>query len=95
MVRSQPQLAQRAEHSGDMAVGKGALDVEHLLAPDQGLVPQHPPQGIDFLRGPLGEVGQGAFLDFAVFAPALAQEDGGRRVAVGDRFDIHGNDDSS
>ena len=91
----QAQFAQRPEHGGDMAVRKGALDVEGVLAPDQGLVSQHPPQGVDFLRGPLGEVGQGAFLDFAVFAPALAQENSGRRVSVGDRFDIHGNDDSS
>jgi hypothetical protein len=35
-------------------------------------------------------VGQGALSDPAVVAKALAQQDGGGRAAIGDRFDIHG-----
>ncbi len=41
--------------------------------------------------GPLGEIGQGAFLDRAVLAPAFTQEDGGWGGAIGDRFYVHGN----
>jgi hypothetical protein len=39
----------------------------------------------------LGEIGEGAFADFAVFPVGLAQEDGGRGVAVRDSLDIHGH----
>src|SRR5260370_38778153 len=39
----------------------------------------------------MGEVGEGPFAGAAAFAPALAQEHGGARVAVGHGVDIHGN----
>jgi hypothetical protein len=45
----------------------------------------------DPLVRPVGEVQQGALLDLARLAVALAQQDGGGRVAIGDRFDIHGS----
>ena len=44
---------------------------------------------IDFSWGPVGEIGDGAVADLAVLTEALAQEDGGRGVAVGDDGDIH------
>src|SRR5205807_8858198 len=40
---------------------------------------------------PVGEVQQRALLDLASLAVALAQQDGRGRVAIGDRFDIHGS----
>ena len=73
----QAQVAQRAQHCRDMAVGEGAHDVEGVVAPDQRLVFEESAQGVDFVLGPLGEIGEGAFSDFAVLAPAFAQEDGG------------------
>jgi hypothetical protein len=36
----------------------------------------------------VGEVSQGALAGFRALAPAFAEEDGGRGVAVGDGFDI-------
>ena len=58
---------------------------------DQGFVAQQAAEGLDFFLGPIGEVGQGALAGFVAFAPALAEEDGGRGVAVGDGFDVHGS----
>src|SRR5690242_1555321 len=40
--------------------------------------------------GPVGQVAEGPFTDLAVLTIALAQQDRGGRVPVGDGFDIHG-----
>ena len=87
----QSQLAQRPEHGRDMAVGFGTHDVEGVVEAGHGgaALEQHA-QALDERRGPFGEVGEGAFLDFAGGAEGLAQEHGGGRVAVGDAFDVHG-----
>ena len=45
----------------------------------------------DGFGGELGEVGEGAGLDLAVFAVALAEEESGRGGPVGDGGDIHAN----
>ena len=45
---------------------------------------------LDQIVGPLRQVGEGAFLDLAVFAEGLAQQHGGRGAPVGHAFDIHG-----
>jgi hypothetical protein len=37
----------------------------------------------------MGEIGEGAVADLAVAAEGLAEEDGGRGVAVGDGGDVH------
>ena len=37
----------------------------------------------------MGDIGEGASLDFAVLTVGFAQEDGGRGVAVGDGGDVH------
>src|SRR6187551_1856445 len=42
--------------------------------------------------GPVGQIADGAFTNLAVLTVALAQEDRGGRVPVGDGFDIHGGD---
>src|SRR5580700_4872935 len=73
-----------------MAVGQSFLGSEQILGRDEGFVAQQAAEGLDFFLGPIGEVGQGALAGFVAFAPALAEEDGGRGVAVGDGFDVHG-----
>jgi hypothetical protein len=85
------QLAQRAEDGGDVAVRARADDVEGLRQRGTegcGAL-QDGAKGIDFDRGPMGEIGDGAVVDLAVLAEALAEEDSGRRVAVGDDGDVH------
>ena len=47
-------------------------------------------QPFHLLRGPGGEVEQGALFDLAAVAIALAQQYGWRRIAVGDGLDVHG-----
>ena len=37
----------------------------------------------------MGEVGDGAIVDLAVFAEAFAEEDSGRGVAIRDDGDVH------
>src|ERR1700731_2785374 len=73
-----------------MAVGQSFLGGEQILGRDEGFVAQQAAEGLDFFLGPIGEVGQGALAGFVAFPPALAEEDGGRGVAVGDCFDVHG-----
>ena len=85
------ELADGQEESFDMAVGQSFLGSEQILGRDEGFVAQQAAEGLDFFLGPIGEVGQGALAGFVAFAPALAEEDGGRGVAVGDGFDVHGS----
>ncbi len=85
------QLAQSAQHGGDMAMGRGTGDVEGVVAADEGFVPEQPAQRLDFRGGPGRQVGQGAFAHALAFTPALAQQNGRGRVAIGDGFDVHGN----
>ena len=49
-------------------------------------------QAFDEVSGPLGEVGEGAFLDLAVVAVGLAEQDGGWGGAVGDGLNVHDYD---
>ena len=71
-----------------MAGGQCFLGSGQIVGRDQGFVAQQAAEGLDFFLGPIGEVGQGALAGFVAFPPALAEEDGGRGVAVGDGFDI-------
>jgi hypothetical protein len=41
------------------------------------------------MRGEMSDVGDGASLDFTVEAVGFAEEDGGRRVAIGHGGDVH------
>src|SRR5271157_1598208 len=85
------QLAQSAEDDGDVAVRAGTDDVESLRqrGTKGGGALQDGAKRIDFGRGPVGKIGDGAVVDLAVFAEALAEEDSGRGVAVGDDGDVH------
>ena len=85
------QAPQRAEHRGDVAVGAGAHDLEHLVRGQQGFAAQHAAQLLDRGIGQMREVGEGALSHPAAVAVGLAQQDGGRRVAVGHALDVHGH----
>jgi hypothetical protein len=85
------QSLESAEDGDDMAVRAGADDVEGLRkrgAEGSG-AHEDGAQGIDLRRRPMGEVGESAVVDLAVEAEGLAEEDGGRGVAVGDGGDVH------
>ena len=83
--------AGQAVDGGDMAVGLGADDIEGVMEGVEGKAAlEEDAQAIDDVRGQLGEVGEGTFLDFAVLAVGLAEEYSGSGVAVGDALDVHG-----
>jgi hypothetical protein len=77
-----------------MAVRNGFLRGEQIVCGDQGLVAQQATKGFDFFWGPIGEIGQRALTGFLTLAPAFAEEDGGRGVAVGDDGDIHAHNNA-
>jgi len=88
-VEMQP--LERAEDRGDVAVRAGADDVKGLRerGAEGGGALENGAEGIDLRRGPMGEIGESAVEDLAVLAEGLAEEDGRRGVAVGDRGDVH------
>ena len=87
----QTELADRAQDGFDVAVRKSSLGAEEIVRRNQRLIAKQPAQGFNLSAGPVGEVGQGAFAGFLAFAPAFAQQDGGRGIAIGDGFDVHGS----
>ena len=88
----QAELLEGAEDGGDMAVGVAADDGEGVVGGAQSdAALEEDLQAVDDVIGALGEIGEGAFFDFAVMPEGLPKEDGGRGVAVGDAFDIHGD----
>ena len=74
-----------------MPMRERGLHGEQLVGPDQRLIAENPAEGLDASRRPVGQIRNGAFADAAVLAPGLAEQDGGRRVPVGDTVDIHGD----
>jgi hypothetical protein len=77
-----------------MAVRQGAADGEDLWGGwgrDDGAALEEGLEALDQVGGPVGKVAQGALLDLGALAIGLAQQDGGRRVAVGDSLDVHGH----
>ena len=81
----------RAQDGGDMAVGQRPCNGEGILAGRQRRSAfEDDAQPFQLLRGPGGEVEQGALFDLAAVAIALAQQYGWRRIAVGDGLDVHG-----
>jgi hypothetical protein len=64
-----------------MAVGVAALDVEDLIQSHQVLAAEGGADEFDHVRGQGGEVGQGAVLDLAIFAKALAEQGVGVELA--------------
>lgn len=88
-VQSDP--AQRAQHGRYGAVRQAAAHDDRLsIGGDRCAAFQQRAQTFDELGRPIGQIGEGAFFDLAGVAIAFAQQDGRRRRAVGDRFDIHG-----
>jgi hypothetical protein len=87
----QPQTAQRGEDGGDMAVGQGAGELECLVGSDERFALEDETEAIDLSGGPVRKVGEGALADAAGLAEALAQEDGGGGVTVGNGLHVHGN----
>ena len=85
------QAANGFEDYLDMAMGEGAFDDEEFIRMDERNVLKDETESFDLVRGPLGEVGDGAFTDAFALAPAFSQEDGGAGVSVGDGVDVHGN----
>ena len=85
------QLAQSAEDGSDVPMGAGADDVEGLRerGTEGGGALQDGAKRIDFGRGPVGEIGDGAVVDLAVLTETFAEEDSGGRVSVGDDGDVH------
>src|SRR5580692_3171051 len=87
--------AHRPERGGDVAVRQRAGDLEALGSQRrQGLAGKHPAQAVDLRLRPVGDVGERARLDLAALAIALAQEDGGPRIAVWDARDVHAKRES-
>ena len=84
-------LTQGAKRGGDMTMREGAVHDDRLFA-DRARLPafEKGAKPFDEFGRPVGEIEQCAFFDLTVLAIGFAQEDGGRRVPVGDGFDIHG-----
>jgi hypothetical protein len=75
-----------------MAMGKGSGDEEGILQRRRRRrrrAGQDQAEGFDLMGGKMRDVANGAGLDFAVLAVGFAEEDGGRRVAVGYGGDVH------
>ena len=86
------QVAQAAENSGGVTVRKRAGDEEGIRQGRSGgwkRAGQGQAEGIDLMRAEMRDVGESASFDFAVFAEGFAEEDGGRRVAIGDGSHVH------
>src|ERR1700736_2305369 len=88
--RIEAEFSQGAQDGFHVTVGQSLLGAKEILRRDQRFIAQQAAQGFYFFLGPVGEVGQGALVGFVALAPALAEEDGGRGIAVGDGFDVHG-----
>ena len=74
-----------------MAVGAGAGDGEIVLeVGDSSAALEQSAEALDEVRGPLGEVEEGALANLGADAEGLAEEHGGGRVTVGDGLDVHG-----
>src|SRR5439155_26303759 len=80
-----------AEHGGDMSVGQGASDLHWLPSRKEEFTAQDAAQGVDLSSRPGREIGEGTFVDLPAFASGFAEQDGGWRVAVGDRLHVHGD----
>jgi hypothetical protein len=72
-------------------MGQGAFDLESLPGGDQPFTLEYALERSYLVLGPTGEVGDGPFMDLAVFSPSFPKENGGPRVSIGDAIDIHGN----
>jgi len=86
------ELVEGTEDGGDVTMGIAAHDGEQFVGrAESDTALEEDPQALDDVRGALGEVGDGAFPDFAVETERLTEEDGRGRIAVGDGVDVHGH----
>src|SRR6266540_1071904 len=74
-----------------VSVGESADDAEYVVDADEGFPLEKTAEGLDPVFGPMGEIRERFLDDFSVLAMALAEQDGWWGVAVGHRFDVHGN----
>jgi hypothetical protein len=88
--RFQAKAAQSAESGGDMAVGSRALNLESVRGGDEGIAFEDAAEGVDLTGGPSRKVGESAFDDLTAVTRGLAEEDGGRGVAVRNGLHVHG-----
>src|SRR5512132_2691251 len=72
-----------------MTVRQRPLDREAVGGDHKRLAAQHPPQRLDLRLRPIRQIGERPGLHFAVLAPALTQEYGGRRGPVRHARDVH------
>ncbi len=84
------ELAQGAQPRRHMPVRQAAQQPQALIARRESLAAQNPAQRVDLAQRPMREIRQRPLLDFVALAIALAQQDGGRRIAVGNALDVHG-----
>src|SRR6266571_6861123 len=76
-------LFQRIEHAEGWT--HRGIGNRHIVQ----LAPQQTTQCVNTGAGPGGKVGESAVLDFPIFTEGFAQQEGGRRVAIGDFSHIH------
>ena len=75
-----------------MAVRAGADDLEGVLdIADDALALEDGGHGVDAMGRPVREIGEGALANAVALTEGLAEQDGGRRRAVGDSLDVHGH----
>jgi hypothetical protein len=75
---------------GDMPVGPRTHDVKGIVELRDGdTTVQQGLEAFDEFRRPLGEIGQGAFANFAPLTERFSEQDSWGGVAVGYAFDIH------
>jgi hypothetical protein len=72
-----------------MAMRKRTQDLERVTGRNSSGAFEDVAKSGDLRRRPLGDVGEGAVVNLTVFAEGLAQQDGGRGVAVRDDRYVH------
>ena len=72
-------------------MGQRSFDRQGLLGYHLD-APEDQSESLNLLLGPVAEVGQGPFADLVSLPPALPQEDGWWRVAVGHAIKVRGHD---
>jgi hypothetical protein len=90
MIESSPMLAQRADYGSDMTVRQRAQDLEIRRGSSCSKRALEDLAESGHLHGrPMGEVGESTVSDFAMLTIGFAEQDGGRRVAIGYYRHIH------
>jgi hypothetical protein len=85
------EMAKGTEDRGDMAMRERAEDMKGLVAGDQIFPLEDTAQEVDLRGRPGGKIGESSFVDLGAGADRFAEEDGRRRVAIGDDLDVHGS----